>query len=112
MPFTTTANAIRAIQPGQMIILCDDESRENEGDLCIAAEHITPAAITFMARHGCGLICLAMLPERLDQLDLPLMVDNPKTYALLLSGMYRGRDEDDRIVIALDKRRKRLNEDH
>jgi 3,4-dihydroxy-2-butanone 4-phosphate synthase len=77
MPFVTAEDAIHDIQRGKMIILCDDESQENEGDLCIAAEHITPAAITFMARHGCGLICLAMLPERLDQLDLPLMVEHP-----------------------------------
>jgi 3,4-dihydroxy-2-butanone 4-phosphate synthase len=77
MPFATAEAAIRDIQRGKMIILCDDETRENEGDLCIAAEYITPAAITFMARQGCGLICLAMLPERLDQLGLPLMVENP-----------------------------------
>lgn len=77
MPFVTAVDAIRDIQSGKMIILCDDESRENEGDLCIAAEHVTPAAITFMARHGCGLICLAMLPTRLDHLDLPLMVEQP-----------------------------------
>ena len=77
MSFVTAEDAIRDVQRGKMVILCDDESRENEGDLCIAAEHTTPDAITFMARHGCGLICLAMLPERLDQLDLPLMVENP-----------------------------------
>jgi 3,4-dihydroxy 2-butanone 4-phosphate synthase/GTP cyclohydrolase II len=77
MAFVTAEDAIRDIQRGKMIILCDDETRENEGDLCIAADYITPAAITFMARHGCGLICLAMLPERLDQLGLPLMVENP-----------------------------------
>ena len=77
MPFVTAEDAIREIQCGKMIILCDDEERENEGDLCIAADYITPAAITFMARHGCGLICLAMLPDRLDQLDLPLMVEHP-----------------------------------
>lgn len=77
MPFVTAEAAIGDIQRGKMIILCDDEARENEGDLCIAADHITPAAITFMARHGCGLICLAMLPERLEQLDLPLMVEHP-----------------------------------
>jgi 3,4-dihydroxy 2-butanone 4-phosphate synthase / GTP cyclohydrolase II len=59
-----------------MIILCDDESRENEGDLCIAAEKVTPQAITFMARYGCGLICLAMLPDHLERLALPLMVEH------------------------------------
>src|SRR5712692_9819541 len=57
-----------------MIILCDDEDRENEGDLCMAAEKVTPEAITFMARFGCGLICMPMLPEHLDQLALPPMV--------------------------------------
>ncbi len=77
MSFVTAEQAIQDIQDGKMIILCDDESRENEGDLCMAAEHVTPAAITFMARHACGLICLAMMPERLDQLDLPLMVEKP-----------------------------------
>ena len=77
MSLVTAERAIHDIQHGHMVILCDDESRENEGDLCIAADHVTPAALTFMARHACGLICLAMLPERLDQLGLPLMVENP-----------------------------------
>jgi 3,4-dihydroxy 2-butanone 4-phosphate synthase/GTP cyclohydrolase II len=76
MSFTTTEEALDDIRQGKMIILCDDESRENEGDLCIAADCITPAAITFMARHGCGMICLAMLPERLERLEIPLMVEN------------------------------------
>ena len=57
-----------------MIIVVDDEDRENEGDLTIAAEKVTPEAINFMATHGRGLICLAMTPERLDELDIPLMV--------------------------------------
>ena len=59
---------------GDMIIVVDDEDRENEGDLTIAAEKVTPEAINFMARHGRGLICLSMTPERLDELDIPLMV--------------------------------------
>lgn len=58
-----------------MVILVDDEERENEGDLCIAAEHVTPEAINFMTRHGRGLICLAMTEKRLEELDLELMVD-------------------------------------
>jgi 3,4-dihydroxy 2-butanone 4-phosphate synthase / GTP cyclohydrolase II len=74
MPFATIPEAIAAIRAGEMIILCDDEDRENEGDLCIAAEKVTPQVIAFMARMACGLICLAMQPERLDQLALPLMV--------------------------------------
>jgi 3,4-dihydroxy 2-butanone 4-phosphate synthase/GTP cyclohydrolase II len=74
MPFATIPEALAAIRAGKMIILCDDEDRENEGDLCMAAEKVTPDAIAFMARFGCGLICLTMNPERLDQLCLPLMV--------------------------------------
>src|SRR5262250_3376311 len=61
---------------GQMVIVVDDEDRENEGDLVIAAEKITPEAINFMAQYGRGLICLAMTPERLDELEVPLMVSN------------------------------------
>ena len=57
-----------------MIIVVDDEDRENEGDLTIAAEKVTPEAINFMARYGRGLICLSMTPERLDELEIPLMV--------------------------------------
>ena len=62
------------LRRGRMIILVDDEDRENEGDLVIAAEHATAATIAFMARHGCGLICLALTEERADELGLPLMV--------------------------------------
>src|ERR1700741_4668437 len=67
-------DAIAAIRAGKMVIVVDDEDRENEGDLTIAAEKITPDAINFMARYGRGLICLAMTPERLDELEIPLMV--------------------------------------
>ena len=59
-----------------MVVLVDDEDRENEGDLCLAAEKVTPEAINFMARFGRGLICLPMTAEKIDALDLPLMVDN------------------------------------
>jgi 3,4-dihydroxy 2-butanone 4-phosphate synthase/GTP cyclohydrolase II len=62
------------MRAGQMVIVVDDEDRENEGDLTIAAEKITPQAINFMAQYGRGLICLAMTPERLDALEIPLMV--------------------------------------
>jgi len=74
MPFATIPEVLAEIRRGKMIILCDDEDRENEGDLCMAAEKVTPEAITFMARFGCGLICMPMLPEHLEQLALPLMV--------------------------------------
>src|SRR5580700_6541052 len=72
--FADIENAIAAVRAGQMVIVVDDEDRENEGDLTIAAEKVTPEAINFMARYGRGLICLAMTPERLDALEIPLMV--------------------------------------
>jgi 3,4-dihydroxy 2-butanone 4-phosphate synthase / GTP cyclohydrolase II len=72
-PFTDIASAIEEIREGRMVVVVDDEDRENEGDLTIAAEKITPAAINFMATHGRGLICLAMTAERIDQLRLPQM---------------------------------------
>lgn len=68
--------AIKDIRAGKMVILVDDEDRENEGDLTMAAEMVTPEAINFMARYGRGLICLSMTGEKLDSLDLPLMVDH------------------------------------
>jgi len=73
-PFARVEDAIEAIRAGKMVIVVDDEDRENEGDLTIAAEKITPEAVNFMARCGRGLICLAMTPERLDELQIPLMV--------------------------------------
>src|SRR6516165_8882671 len=73
-PFARVEDAIEAIRAGRMVIVVDDEDRENEGDLTIAAEKVTPEAINFMARHGRGLICLSLTPERLDELDVPLMV--------------------------------------
>src|SRR3954447_25631161 len=73
-PFARIEEAIAAFRAGEMIIVVDDEDRENEGDLTIAAEKVTPEAINFMAREGRGLICLSMTPERLDELEIPLMV--------------------------------------
>ena len=80
-PFAPIEEAIDAIRAGQIVIVVDDEDRENEGDLTIAAEKVTPEAINFMARFGRGLICLALTPERLDQLQIPLMVrDNTSRF--------------------------------
>ena len=73
-PFAPIEEAIEAIRDGQMIIVVDDEDRENEGDLTIAAEKITPAAINFMAKYGRGLICVPMTAERLAELEIPQMV--------------------------------------
>jgi len=73
-PFAAIEDAIAAIHAGRMVIVVDDANRENEGDLTIAAEKVTAQAINFMARYGRGLICLSMTPERLDELEIPLMV--------------------------------------
>lgn len=71
--------AIEEIKAGKMVILVDDEDRENEGDLTMAAEMITPEAITFMATKGCGLICVTLPPKQVDQLQLPMMVATNQT---------------------------------
>ena len=73
-PFASIDEAVDAIRDGDMIIVVDDEDRENEGDLTIAAEKITPAIVNFMATHGRGLICLSMTEERLGELDIPPQV--------------------------------------
>ena len=70
-----STQAIEAIRDGKMIIVVDDEDRENEGDLTIAAEKITPEVINFMAKYGRGLICMPMTEERLEELDIPQMVE-------------------------------------
>ena len=76
MPLITIEDAIKDIKAGRMVILVDDEDRENEGDLTMAAEAVTPEAINFMAKHGRGLICLSMTGEKIDSLNLPLMVEH------------------------------------
>ncbi len=76
MTLSTIEEALSDIRAGKMIILVDDEDRENEGDLTIAADHVTPEAINFMARHGRGLICLSITEERARQLHLPPMVQD------------------------------------
>jgi 3,4-dihydroxy 2-butanone 4-phosphate synthase/GTP cyclohydrolase II len=76
MPILEIEQAIEEIKAGRMVILVDDEDRENEGDLCMAAEKVTPEAINFMAKYGRGLVCLAMSNAMIDKLDLPMMVDN------------------------------------
>src|SRR6202451_2322271 len=73
MPFATIPEALDDFRAGKMLVVVDDEDRENEGDLTMAAELVTPEAINFMATYGRGLICLALSPERCDALHLPLM---------------------------------------
>ncbi len=75
MAISSIRDALDDIRQGKMVILCDNEDRENEGDLTMAAEKVTPEAINFMAKHGRGLICLSLTEDRLRQLDLPLMVE-------------------------------------
>ena len=81
MPIASVKEVLEDLRQGKMIILVDDEARENEGDLTIAAEKVTPEAINFMAKYGRGLICLALSPENVEKLKLPLMVyDNRSPY--------------------------------
>ena len=81
MPLARVAEALEDIRLGKMVILVDDEDRENEGDLCMAAEMVSPEAVNFMAKEGRGLICLTMTEERADHLGLPLMVqDNSSSF--------------------------------
>jgi len=77
--FATVEEAIEDIRAGRMVVVCDDEDRENEGDLTMAAQFATPEAINFMATHGRGLICLALTPERCDELGLDLMAAKNET---------------------------------
>ncbi len=81
MKFNTIEEAVEDIKKGKMVILVDDEDRENEGDLTMAAEMVTPEAINFMAKYGRGLICLSLTPERVEHLQLPMMTtDNTSSF--------------------------------
>ena len=75
MPLASVEDAIQDIKDGKFVVVVDDEDRENEGDLVIAAEHVTPEAINFMARYGRGLICMPIVGKRLDELEIPMMVE-------------------------------------
>jgi 3,4-dihydroxy 2-butanone 4-phosphate synthase / GTP cyclohydrolase II len=79
MAVSPIEEVIKDIKAGKMIVLVDDEDRENEGDLCMAAESVTTEAINFMARYGRGLICLTLSPNLVDKLELPMMVANNKS---------------------------------
>ena len=79
MPISPIPELVAELAAGRMVILVDEEDRENEGDLVLAADLVTPEAINFMAKHGRGLICLTLTEARCRQLDLPLMVRDNKT---------------------------------
>jgi 3,4-dihydroxy 2-butanone 4-phosphate synthase / GTP cyclohydrolase II len=81
MPFSSIPEALEDFRAGRMIVVVDDEDRENEGDLTIAAEKVTPEAVNFMVRYGRGLVCLPMTGERLDELRIPLMVHDEQNSA-------------------------------
>ena len=82
MPLIDVEEAVEDIRQGKFLIIVDDESRENEGDLAIAAEKVTPEAINFMITHARGILCMPMIGERLDELDIPLMVRGQNTSKL------------------------------
>ena len=103
-PFATIDEAVEAIRSGRMVVVVDDESRENEGDLTMAASKVTPEAINFMARYGRGLICLAMEPERLDQLAIPLEVnDNSSRRDTAMCVSIEAREETTTGISAADR---------
>ena len=77
--FATVEEAIEEIRAGRFVVVVDDEDRENEGDLTIAAQFVTPEAVNFMATHGRGLICLCLTPERCEELGLRQMTDQNET---------------------------------
>ncbi|MEM6705262.1 MAG: bifunctional 3,4-dihydroxy-2-butanone-4-phosphate synthase/GTP cyclohydrolase II [Acidobacteriota bacterium] len=103
-PFCTIEEAIADFQQGRQVIIVDDEDRENEGDLVIAAEKVDAAAINFMATHGRGLICLAMTEDRCDELDLPLMVSkNTSTFETAFTVSIEARDKVSTGISAADR---------
>src|SRR5215831_17601408 len=105
---TRVRGGIEDFRAGRMVILADDEDRENEGDVCIAASHCTPEAVNFMARHARGLICLAITPERARQLDLPLMVrdsENETPYGTAFTVSIEAREGVTTGISAADRAR-------
>ena len=106
MPFATIPEAIQDFQAGKMVIIVDDEDRENEGDLAIAADKCSPEIINFMAKHGRGLICISMSGERLEDLRIPMMVqDNTAPFSTAFTVSVEGRREVTTGISAFDRAR-------
>jgi 3,4-dihydroxy 2-butanone 4-phosphate synthase/GTP cyclohydrolase II len=104
--FTDVPTALEEIRAGRMIVVVDDEDRENEGDLTLAAEKVTPEAINFMAKFGRGLICLAMTEERLDHLRIgPMSVENTSNYGTAFCEAIDARDGVTTGISAQDRAR-------
>ena len=92
-PFTDVPGALAEIKAGRMVVVVDDEDRENEGDLTLAAEHVTPEAINFMARYGRGLICLTLTEERADHLRLfPMTQQNSSRFGTAFTETIEARE--------------------
>jgi len=105
-PFTDVPSAIEEIRSGRMIIVVDDEDRENEGDLTLAAEKVTPEAINFMAKYGRGLVCLALTEERLDHLRIgPMTSENTSSYGTAFCEAIDARDGVTTGISAYDRAR-------
>ena len=105
-PFTDVETAIAEIRAGRMIVVVDDEDRENEGDLTLAAEKVTPEAINFMARYGRGLVCLAMTEERLEHLRIgPMTVENTSQYGTAFCEAIDAREGVSTGISAFDRSR-------
>jgi 3,4-dihydroxy 2-butanone 4-phosphate synthase / GTP cyclohydrolase II len=106
MAFARIEDAIEDIRAGRMVVVCDDEDRENEGDLTLAAQFATPEAINFMAKHGRGLICLALTPHRCDELGLDLMAaKNESPYETAFTISIEARDGVTTGISAADRAR-------
>ncbi|MFZ0287270.1 MAG: 3,4-dihydroxy-2-butanone-4-phosphate synthase, partial [Terriglobales bacterium] len=104
--FTDVPTAIEEVRAGRMIVVVDDEDRENEGDLTLAAEKVTPEAINFMAKFGRGLVCLAMTEERLDHLRLgPMSAENTSNYGTAFCEAIDARDGVTTGISAYDRAR-------
>ena len=102
--FATVEQAMEEFRRGRMVILVDDEDRENEGDLAIAAEMVTPESINFMARFGRGLVCLALTEERCDELDLPPMVrENTSSFGTAFTVSIEARGKTTTGISAADR---------
>lgn len=103
-PFAPIGAVVEAFRAGAMIIIVDGEDRENEGDLAVAAERVTPEAINFMATHGRGLICLSLTNARCDALDLPLMVpQNTSTFGTAFTVSIEARGKVTTGISAYDR---------
>jgi len=105
-PFATIEEALADIRAGRMVVVCDDEDRENEGDLTMAAQFVTPEAVNFMATHGRGLICLALTPKRCDELNLgPMVAQNEARFQTAFTQSIEAREGVTTGISAADRAR-------